>query len=339
MLGKEAALALTVAALLAPAAAAQAAVDTIGSDLSGTPTTAIQRTEDTAMAQLTGGARPAVPGSGQVLSVEVKGCSAKTAAENPETAIFVQDLRDAGGGQEVISSSQRFHLPICGDPNAVSTFHPTDQCVTGGDLVGVVVGGQTPGYPQGTQYFVAKPSPGAGLGAFSKNGDTNIGSRFTLAPIADTELLVRARIGTGADSPSRCPGGTPSSGGGGGGGGGKGGGGKGGKVSAAVLSTPKGIAANVKTGRGGLFVGCGLGAADLCKVSLVAGTGRKGATRIGTIAGEVPGGQTAALELRLNQAGKRALRKKRRISAVLRGTLRGGAGSAKVTRTITVTRG
>ncbi|HEX3317810.1 MAG TPA: hypothetical protein VHR88_07315, partial [Solirubrobacteraceae bacterium] len=73
-------------------------------------------------------------------------------------------------------------------------------------------------------------------------------------------------------------------------------------------------------------------------VSLVAGTGRKGATRIGTIAGSVPGGQTGALELRLNKAGGAALRKKKRFGAVLRGTVRGAGGSAKVTRTITITR-
>ena len=200
------ALATSLALLLVLAAASQAAVVTIGSDLSGTGTTAIQRTEDTALAQLTG-ARAEVPNSGQVVSVDLKGCSAKTAAQNPETAIYVQDLRASGGAQEVISTSQQFHLPICGagaDAGTVTTFRPTDQCVNAGNLVGVVVGGQTPGYPLGTPYFIAKPNPGLSVGTFSGNGATLNGSRYTFAPMADTELLARAKIGTGADSPSRC---------------------------------------------------------------------------------------------------------------------------------------
>ena len=328
----------TVTVSLVVGATSQAAVETIGSDLSGTPTTAIQRTEDTALAQLTG-ARTVVPNSGQVLSVEVKGCSAKTADQNPETAIFVQNLRQSGGAQEVISTSQRFHLPICGDPGTVTTFRPTDQCVTQGDLIGVVVGGQTPGYPQGTQYFIAKPNPGAGLGAFSKNGDTVIGSRFTLEPIADTELLMQARIGTGADSPSRCPGGShPGGGGGGGGGGGQGGGGGGGGggISPDVLRTATSIKANPKTGRGGVSITCNLPAADVCRVSLVATNGK---TRVGTIVGSVPGGQTAALELRLNRTGGKALRKSRRLRLTLRGTVKGSGGSATVTRNLAVKAG
>ena len=52
------------AALLTPVATAHAAVDTIGSDLSGTATTAVQHAEDTALVQLSGVAGPAVPTGG-----------------------------------------------------------------------------------------------------------------------------------------------------------------------------------------------------------------------------------------------------------------------------------
>jgi hypothetical protein len=331
------ALATSLALLLALAATGQAAVDTIGSDLSGTGTTAIQRTEDTALAQLTG-ARAEVPNSGQVVSVDVKGCSAKTAAQDPQTAIFVQDLRGSGGGQEVISTSQQFHLPICGagaDAGTVRTFRPTDQCVTAGDLVGVVVGGQTPGYPQGTQYFIAKSSPGAGLGAFSKNFGAVTGAHIGLAPIPDTELLMQARIGSGSDSPSRCPGGEPSSGGGGGGG--TGGGGTGG-IASAALEIKKGVT-TIRGGRGGITASCALPAGQTCQVSLVAGLGRKGATRVGTMVGSIPGGGTSVLTLRLNKAGKQALRKRKRLTLILRGTLKGAGGSAKVTRKLPIRAG
>jgi hypothetical protein len=335
------ALATSLALLLVLAAASQAAVVTIGSDLSGTGTTAIQRTEDTALAQLTG-ARAEVPNSGQVVSVDLKGCSAKTAAQNPETAIFVQDLRSSSGGQEVISTSQRFHLPICGagaDAGTVTAFRPTDQCVTAGDLVGIVVGGQTPGYPQGTEYFIAKSSPGAGLGAFSKNFGAVTGARIDLAPIPDTELLMQARIGSGSDSPSRCPGGgEPSGGGGGGGGGGStGGGGKGG-IAAAALEIKKGVT-TIMGGGGGITASCALPAGQTCQVSLVAGIGRKGATRVGTIVGAIPGGGTDVLKLRLNKAGKQALRKRKRLTLILRGTLKGAGGSAKLTQKLPIRAG
>ena len=333
-------------AFLAAPTASQAGSDTIGSDLSGSATTAIQRTEDTALAQLAdpGGARPTVPNSGQVVSIKVKGCSAKNnVPQNPETLIFVQDLRtESDGSEHVISSSQPFNLPICGahgaDRDTVSTFAPTDQCVGRGDHVGVVVGGQTPGYPNGTEYFIAKPSAGARLGAFSKNSGAVNGSRFALTPIADTELLAQVHIGTGSDSPSGCPADPGGSGGGGGGGGGGGpgggGGGGGATVSAASLKIPRRVAANPKTGRGVVEAACALPAGDACRVSLVATTGKRTRStkpkRVGTISGSVAGGQTVALTLRLNRAGVVALRRKKQLSMALRGTIRGAAGRASV---------
>jgi hypothetical protein len=341
MRGTTPSVATSLALLLALAATSEAAVDTIGSDLSGTGTTAIQRTEDTALAQLTG-ARAEVRNSGQVVSVDVKGCSAKTAAQDPETAIFVQDLRGSGGAHEVISTSQQFHLPICGagaDAGTMTTFRPTDQCVTAGDLVGVVVGGQTPGYPQGTEYFIAKSNPGAGLGAFSKNFGAVTGARIDLTPIPDTELLMQARIGSGSDSPARCPGGgEPSGGGGGGGGGGGTGGGGTGGISAGALEIKKGVT-TIRGGRGGITASCALPAGQTCQVSLVAGIGRKGATRVGTIAGAIPGGGTDVLKLRLNKAGKQALSKRKRLTLILRGTLKGAGGSVTLTRKLPVRAG
>ena len=184
------------AALLTPVATAHAAVDTIGSDLSGTATTAIQHPEDTALVQLSGVAGPTVPTGGQVLSTHVKGCSEKgNVPQNPETALYIQDLRGSGASQKVISTSQQFHLPICGagaDTNTVTSFAPRDQCVEAGDLVGIVVGGQPPGYPQGTQYFIAKPNPGASLGVFSGNGHTVMSRNLpTLSPLARPMSMAR----------------------------------------------------------------------------------------------------------------------------------------------------
>ena len=312
------------AALLTPVTTAHAAVDTIGSDLSGTATTAVQHAEDTALVQLSGVAGPAVPTGGQVLSTQVKGCSEKgNVPQNPETALYIQDLRGSGASQRVISTSQQFHLPICGagaDMNTVTSFAPRDQCVEAGDLVGIVVGGQTPGYPQGTQYCIAKATPGASLGVFSGNGHTVSGSHYPFSSQADTELLAQTRVGTGADSPSRCAGGS----------------GGGGKPSASGLQLPRSV--TVTNGRGQLQASCALAAGDTCKVSLVATIGKKRPKRVGTIAGSIGGGETAALTLKLNRTGKSTL-SKGSFTATLRGKVRGKGGAVAVARKLSVTAG
>jgi hypothetical protein len=324
--------------VLAAPAASQAAVSNIGSDLSGSAGVAIQRTQDTALAQLQApGGEPTAPHGGQVLAVRVTGCSQHdNVPQAPETRLFVQVLQPQGDGSNlVVSSSQPFHLPICGrggaDHGTLSTFSPSDQCISRGDRVGVVVGGQTPGYPNGTQYFIARSSPGASLGAFSGNGQTVNGSRFTLAPLADTELLMQAAIGSGADSPSGCTSDAPEGGGGGGGGGG-GSGGTGPTAASLVVAKP---ATATRRGKATVAIGCKLPAGDTCRFALVLFRGK---ARIGTVAGAVPGGEARALPLRLNKAGRAALRRGR-LAGTLRGTVRGHGGKATVALRLTVRRG
>ena len=324
--------------VLAAPAASQAAVSNIGSDLSGSAGVAIQRTQDTALAQLQApGGEPTAPHGGQVLAVRVTGCSQHdNVPQAPETRLFAQVLQPQGDGSNlVVSSSQPFDLPICGragaDHGTLSTFSPSDQCISRGDRVGVVVGGQTPGYPNGTQYFIARSSPGASLGAFSGNGQTVNGSRFTLAPLADTELLMQAAIGSGADSPSGCTSDAPEGGGGGGGGGG-GSGGTGPTAASLVVAKP---ATATRRGKATVAIGCKLPAGDTCRFALVLFRGK---ARIATVAGAVPGGEARALPLRLNKAGKAALRRGR-LAGTLRGTVRGRGGKATVALRLTVKRG
>jgi hypothetical protein len=328
---------LTAVVLAAPAAS-QAAVSNIGSDLSGSAGVAIQRTQDTALAQLQApGGEPTAPHGGQVLAVRVTGCSQHdNVPQAPETRLFVQVLQPQGDGSNlVVSSSQPFDLPICGrggaDHGTLSTFSPSDQCISRGDRVGVVVGGQTPGYPNGTQYFIARSSPGASLGAFSGNGQTVNGSRFTLAPLADTELLMQAAIGSGAASPSGCTSDAPEGGGGGGGGGG-GSGGTGPTAASLVVAKP---ATATRRGKATVAIGCKLPAGDTCRFALVLFRGK---ARIATVAGAVPGGEARALPLRLNKAGKAALRRGR-LAGTLRGPVRGQGGKATVALRLTIKRG
>jgi hypothetical protein len=324
--------------VLATPAVGQAAVSNIGSDLSGSAGVAIQRTEDTALAHLQApGGEATAPHGGQVLAVRVTGCSQHdNVPQAPETRLFVQVLQPQGDGSNlVVSSSQPFHLPICGrggaDHGTLSTFSPSDQCISRGDRVGVVVGGQTPGYPNGTQYFIARSSPGASLGAFSGNGQTVNGSRFTLAPLADTELLMQAAIGSGADSPSGCTSDAPEGGGGGGGGGG--GSGRTAPTAASLVVAKPATA--TRRGKATVAIGCKLPAADTCRFALVLFRGK---ARIGAVAGAVPGGEARALPLRLNKAGKAALRRGR-LAGTLRGTVRGQGGKATVALRLTIKRG
>jgi hypothetical protein len=151
-------------ALLVPAAAASAAVDTIGSGLAGPASTAIQRTEDTALAQPRG-ARAAVGTSGcgpvgrrQGLLDEGQRRRTRRPRSSSRTR---RQRRRAGGHPSRSSSTCRSAAP---GPTRMPSrpSGPPTRCVTAGDLVGVVVGGQTPGYPQGTQYFIAQGAPGRG---------------------------------------------------------------------------------------------------------------------------------------------------------------------------------
>jgi hypothetical protein len=329
-------LAATAAAALGAPAAGQAAISHVGSDLSGAAGVAIQRTEDTALAQLTspGGGAATAPHGGQVLSVRVIGCSQHdNVPEAPETRLFVQVLQPQGDGSElVISSSQPFDLPICGrgaDHGTTSTFAPSHQCISRGDRVGLVVGGQTPGYPNGTQYFIARSSAGAALGAFSRNSGAVNGARFTFAPIGDTELLMQAAIGSGSDSPSGCASDSEAGGGGGGGGGG----GPAAPTSGSVV-VAKPATAN-RRGKATVALGCTLAAGDTCRVALVL---FRGSSRVGTVAGAIPGGEVRALPVRLNKAGKNVLRRKRKLSGTLRGTVRGHGGKATFSTRLTVKR-
>src|SRR4051812_40355710 len=109
--GASAGFALAIVVMLATASASQAAVDTIGSALIANANVGLQNPQDTALAQLTapGGGQPTVLNSGQVVSVKVKGCSQDDhVPQDPETALYVQDLKPQSDGSNLIgSTSQR----------------------------------------------------------------------------------------------------------------------------------------------------------------------------------------------------------------------------------------
>src|SRR4051794_39151088 len=123
------ALALTTAL---PAASADAAKISLGSDLSADATLIEAQGQDTALWPVSvKGAAPLAPEDGQVLSVTVKGTvlSEKGAAP-PANMVHFQSLTPEGGAgaMRVYLSSQDFYLPI-DQPNAVTTFTPENLCI------------------------------------------------------------------------------------------------------------------------------------------------------------------------------------------------------------------
>jgi len=154
----------------------------------------------------------AVPGTGQILSIQVKGIAlAKPApAPAPLTQIHFQDLRpQPDGSVVVIETSQPFNLPSSGEPNQITTFVPTNMCVQAGDYLTLSTeGGAEAYYPEGTPFQVFASSPGSTLDYFIGYEGVNNGAKFTGTPLEGVELLMQATLGTGDQASSVCPGGT-----------------------------------------------------------------------------------------------------------------------------------
>jgi hypothetical protein len=171
---------------------------------------------------------PTAPASGQVLSVSLEGCAQPDAGgPAPLTQIHFQDLvPQAGGGAQVNVTTQAFEIPVCGDGGAngstVSTYQPTDFCVSQGDYVDFNdEGGWEPSdplaYPSGVPYEVLGAVPGSTVDSFVANNGTGNGAVFSptvaterngFAATADEELLLQATLGTGPDAVPLCSGGT-----------------------------------------------------------------------------------------------------------------------------------
>jgi hypothetical protein len=249
-----AAFALTLALLLGASGGARAATMTFGSSLSvpatldtatglaypgyGIPTISEERSvvfhvnhdaADTALwnATLASGS-PTAPASGQVLSVSLEGCAQPDpGGPAPLTQIHFQDLTpQAGGGAQVNVTTQAFEIPVCGvggaDGSTVSTYQPTDFCVSQGDYVDFNdEGGWDPtdplAYPSGVPYEVIGAVPGSTVDSFVANDGTGNGATFSpsvaterngFASNPNEELLLQATLGTGPDAVPLCSGGT-----------------------------------------------------------------------------------------------------------------------------------
>ncbi|HWG08536.1 MAG TPA: hypothetical protein VN672_05970 [Solirubrobacteraceae bacterium] len=164
------------------------------------------------------------PATGQALKVALEGCAVPAADGTPPlTEIHFQALTpQPGGGAKINITSQPFDIPVCGVGGAsgstVSTYEPTNLCVSAGDFVGFNEEGGFVGhsYQSGVPYRVLARVPGSTVGSFIRGGGTNNGTLISpqdtsamdgFARTQDEELMLRVTLGTDGDATHVCPGG------------------------------------------------------------------------------------------------------------------------------------
>jgi hypothetical protein len=166
------------------------------------------------------------PSAGQVVTVSLEGCARQpNGAPPPLTQIHFQVLSPlAGGGAQVVLTSQPFDIPVCGVGGAsgstVTSYAPINLCVAQGNYVGFndeggFVGGAPPPYPAGVPYEVIGAVPGATMDSFIRGGGTNNGSTMAasdrtnhdgFATNSNEELMLQSTLATGPDALPVCGG-------------------------------------------------------------------------------------------------------------------------------------
>src|SRR5438270_77065 len=87
------------------------------------------------------GGSAASPATGQAVKVRLEGCAqAASGGPPPLRQVHFQALSPLGGGSVRVNlTSQAFELPLCGQrgasPSTVTTYEPTNLCVSAGDYV------------------------------------------------------------------------------------------------------------------------------------------------------------------------------------------------------------
>jgi hypothetical protein len=131
--------------------------------------------------------------SGQVLQFEVRGYTAGT----QPAPIHFQDLRPvAGGGLQIVASSQAYPLPVV---DGVWSFDPTNFCVRAGDFLGFNEEG-------GAVVDVFGAIRGSTTQRYSANDATMNGEMVTPTALPNVELLMSAYEGTGPHASPLCGG-------------------------------------------------------------------------------------------------------------------------------------
>ena len=342
---RRAALAVAAAgalALLAPASS-QAALSTFGSDLSAPASIEHAHQADTAywVTALSGSAVAQVPHDGQIKAVRIKGMAIKRADSRPagsvggETMFHVQAI----AGSTFRITSQALYLPNAGDPQQVNSFGLENFCVKEGeriafntvggfDGVGDQVGaGNNPlsPYPMGTPLRIFGAASSATTHFYEQANGTDNGEAMasngsgpreadqggvTTGTLGGEELLMQMTIATGDDRSYECGGPNtyrpadpvkaPKPGGGG--------------APPGVQKTtiPKQRVNVSRKGVAGMALFCQPGAkACVGKVSIVVQRGAKTVV-VGSKSYSIKAKSTGKLKVRLNKAGFRLFKQRKR---------------------------
>jgi hypothetical protein len=164
---------------------------------------AIARPTDTAFwaKRVPGGKRVRAPAKGKLVTIYVKGTAVKHGSTPPLTLFHFQVLRPTGNGRvQVKFTSGNFNMPVGGNKNRITAFHPVNLCARKGDWVSFSdVGGFKPGsYSNGTPFRIFSNVAAAKTNIF--RGKLNNGSMFKGNPHQGVELLMRMTLATGSEA-------------------------------------------------------------------------------------------------------------------------------------------
>jgi hypothetical protein len=142
----------------------------------------------------------AAPAKGKVATVKIKGTAIKQHGKKPVTLFHFQVLHPISGGKVKVSlTSGGFHIPVGGNPNQVTTYHPVNLCVKKGDFVAFsdIGGFQHGSYPNGTPFQVFSSVVGSATKHHIQSGGIGNGATFKGKTKQGEELLMRMILVTG----------------------------------------------------------------------------------------------------------------------------------------------
>jgi hypothetical protein len=143
------------------------------------------------------------PARGKVATIKLKGNVVRRGGVDPVTLFHFQILHPQPDGKVQVSlTSGPFHVPVGGDQNRITTYHPINLCAKKGDWVAFNdVGGYKPGaYPNGSPFRIFSSVPNASTWFFSQGGATNNHAIFKGSTHQGEELLMRMVLLTGDDA-------------------------------------------------------------------------------------------------------------------------------------------
>jgi hypothetical protein len=206
--------AIAAAAFLALPASASADVINFGSDLSAPADVSEAHGADSAFWGLAvKGHDNSVPAAGQITEIRLKGSalpSLQAGAPAPLNEVHIQVVHPQPNGSVTVSlSTDPFYVPIGGNPNQISKYHPAGYlCAQKGDYVvfNDEGGFNPPFFPNGVPFQVFSNVPGSTTAQYSRDNGTNIGTNFAGSPKQGQELLMQMTLTTGYDASTVCGG-------------------------------------------------------------------------------------------------------------------------------------